>query len=151
MSCFVDTNVLVYAADESNPEKRMRAREWLDDLAKHNRLVLSPQSISEFYHVSRRRFSSVAGREILQACERFLIWCTAELDARTIRKAWLIEEVTNFQWFDCLLLASAAISGCGFFLSEDLQHGRLVDDLKIVDPFKFLPSDVFTSTEHAQE
>jgi predicted nucleic acid-binding protein len=84
----------------------------------------------------------VGREEILQACERFLVWCTAVLDAHTIRRAWLIEDATGYQWFDCLLLASAVGAGCGFFLSEDLQHGRLIDDLKVVDPFRLAPSEV---------
>jgi predicted nucleic acid-binding protein len=82
---------------------------------------------------------------VLQACEWFLVWCTAALDVHTIPKAWLIEEATGYQWFDCLLLASATIAGCGYFLSEDLQHGRLIDDLKVVDPFQISPFEVFTS------
>jgi predicted nucleic acid-binding protein len=143
-NCFVDTNVLVYAADESDPRKRIRAREWLDALASRDGLVLSPQSINEFYHVSRRRFPSVGRSDIMRACERFLVWCTAALDVHTIRKAWLLEEATGYQWFDCLLLSSAINAGCGFFLSEDLQHGRLIDDLTVIDPFRLSPSEVFT-------
>lgn len=77
---------------------------------------------------------------MLKVCDRLLVWCTAALDVHTIRRAWLIEAATDYQWFDCLLLASALISGCRFFLSEDLQDGRLVDDLRIVDPFRFSPS-----------
>jgi len=82
---------------------------------------------------------------MLQSCERLLVWCTAALDAHTIRRAWLIEETTGYQWFDCLLLASALIAGCRFFLSEDLQHGCLLDDLRVVDPFQFSPSEVLSS------
>jgi predicted nucleic acid-binding protein len=145
MSCFVDTNVLVYAADQGNPVKNQRAREWLDALASHDGLVLSPQSINEFYRVSRRRFPSVARAEMLQACERLLVWCTAALDIHTIRRAWLIEEATGYQWFDCVLLASATIAECRYFLSEDLQHGRSLGNLEIVDPFRLSPRAVLAS------
>jgi predicted nucleic acid-binding protein len=145
MNCFVDTNVLVYAADERNPEKRRRAREWVGALASSDRLVLSPQSISEFYHVSRRRFPSVARADLLRTCEEFLVWCTAALDIYTIRKAWAVEAATGYQWFDCLLLASASAAGCDFFISEDLQHGRLVEDMKVIDPFLVSPSELFVS------
>jgi predicted nucleic acid-binding protein len=145
MNCFVDTNVLVYAADESNLKKKLRAREWLDALANRDGLVLSPQSINEFYRASRRRFPSVDRVEMLQACERLFVWCTAALDIHTIRRAWLIEEATGYQWFDCVLLASAIIADCRYFLSEDLQHGRSLGDLEIVDPFVLSPADVLAS------
>jgi len=144
-SCFVDTNVLVYAADQSNPAKRTRAREWLGVLVRHDALVLSPQSINEFYDVSRRRFPLVGREETIDACERFLVWCTAKLDVHTIRRAWSIEEATGYQWFDCLLLASALLADCRFFLSEDLQHGYLLNDLRIVDPFQSSPSEIMSS------
>lgn len=143
-SCFVDTNVLVYAMDESSPRKKAHARAWLDALASDDGLVLSPQSINEFYHVSRRRFPRVGRDEIVQACERYQVWCTAVLDVNTISRAWSLETATGYQWFDCLLLSSAINAGCGFFLSEDLQHGRLIDDLAIVDPFQLSPSEIFT-------
>jgi predicted nucleic acid-binding protein len=143
-NCFVDTNVLVYAMDHNNPHKRVQARVWLEALASDDGLVLSPQSINEFYHVSRRRFRSVGRDELLQACERFLVWCTAALDVRIIQNAWLLEETTGYQWFDCLLLSSAIDAGCSFFLSEDLQHDRLIGDLRIVDPFRLSPSDLLT-------
>jgi predicted nucleic acid-binding protein len=143
-NCFVDTNVLVYAMDDNSPHKKMQARAWLDALASDDGLVLSPQSINEFYHVSRRRFPSVGRNEILKACDRFLVWCSAALDVHTINRAWSLEEATSYQWFDCLLLSSAINAGCGFFLSEDLQHGRLIGDLRIVDPFQLSPSDLLT-------
>lgn len=145
MNCFVDTNVLVYAADKNNPDKRTRAREWLDVLANNNSLVLSPQSISEFYHVSRRRFSDVGRAEIVNVCEWLLVWCTATLDPATIRRAWSIEEATKYHWFDCLLLAAALRAGCPLFLSEDLQHDRVIDGLRVIDPFRCSPSEVLAS------
>jgi predicted nucleic acid-binding protein len=97
-------------------------------------------------HVSRRRFLTVERKEILDVCERFLDWCTAVLDVPTVRKAWSIEEATGYRWFDCLLLASAIGAGCEIFLSENLQHGRLIDDLRIVDPFRLSPSEVLASS-----
>ena len=142
MNCFVDTNVLVYATDEANPKKRARAQAWLDALGDCNALVLSPQCVNEFYHVACRRFPGIARKDVLQVCEMLLAWCTATLDVHTIRRAWSIEKATGFQWFDCLLLASAAIARCHIFLSEDLQHERVIEDLRIIDPFKILPDDI---------
>ena len=144
MNCFVDTNVLVYAADQSDPEKQAQARTWLLALVDREALVLSPQSINEFYRVSRRRFPSVARATLLQTCEELLSWCTAPLDVRTIRMAWMIEEATGYQWYDCLLLAAADLAGCRFFLSEDLQTDRQIGSLTILSPFTTSPNDLAT-------
>ena len=34
-----------------------------------------------------------------------------------------------------MLLASASLSCCNVFVSEDLQHRRKLDDLTIINPF----------------
>jgi predicted nucleic acid-binding protein len=142
MSCFVDTNVLVYTVDRGEPEKQRQARIWLDALAGHEALVLSPQSINEFYRASRRRFPSVDRQDVIVGCERLLPWCLAPLNADTMRAAWTLEEATQYQWHDCLLLAAALRANCRFFLSEDLQHGRQIQTLTIVDPFVTAPNEI---------
>lgn len=49
---FIDTNVLVYAYDRSEPEKQRRALEILDRLAVGRAGVISTQVLAEFF---RRR------------------------------------------------------------------------------------------------
>jgi predicted nucleic acid-binding protein len=34
-----------------------------------------------------------------------------------------------------MLLASAVLAGCRVFVSEDMQHGRELGDLTILNPF----------------
>jgi predicted nucleic acid-binding protein len=142
MSCFVDTNVLVYTVDESEPEKQSQARIWLDALVDHEALVLSPQSINEFYRASRRRFPAVDRQAVISVCEALLPWCLAPLNVHTTRVAWALEEATKYHWYDCLLLAAAELASCRYFLSEDMQRGRKVGSLIIVDPFVTAPNEI---------
>jgi predicted nucleic acid-binding protein len=37
--------------------------------------------------------------------------------------------------WDCLIVEAAKAAACVELLTEDLQHGRTVDGLRIVDPF----------------
>ncbi len=48
MRTFVDTNVLVYAVDESEPAKRERALEVLSERIREGRVVVSTQVLLEF-------------------------------------------------------------------------------------------------------
>jgi predicted nucleic acid-binding protein len=48
-SVFVDTNVLVYAYDRSEPEKQGQALEVLDGLATTRTGVISTQVLAEFF------------------------------------------------------------------------------------------------------
>jgi predicted nucleic acid-binding protein len=62
--------------------------------------------------------------------------CTAPLNFAVMRRAWMIQDEAGFSYWDCLLLASASLAGCGLFLTEDMQHERRVFDLQILDPFR---------------
>ena len=47
--CFVDTNVLVYARDASEPEKQKTAQAWMARLWRERRGRLSFQVLHEYY------------------------------------------------------------------------------------------------------
>ena len=72
MSCFVDTNVLLYAQDPRLPEKRKRAVEWLDALADRSLAVISPQVMNEFASNILKKFRHVDIDQLLasQSLER---------------------------------------------------------------------------------
>ena len=63
----------------------------------------------------------------------------APLSAAEMDNAWDVREALGYQWFDCLLIASAANAGCSHFLSEDMSHGERYGSLTIINPFKVDP------------
>ena len=42
----------------------------------------------------------------------------------------------SFSWWDSLIVSAAIRGGCNRLLSEDLQHGRKVRGVKIINPFR---------------
>ena len=42
----------------------------------------------------------------------------------------------GFAFYDALIVAAALEAGCDTLYSEDMQHGRSVAGLKIIDPFR---------------
>ena len=56
---FVDTNVLVYARDASEPGKQARAMLWLEHLWRERTGRLSVQVLQEFYHTVTGRLGMV--------------------------------------------------------------------------------------------
>ena len=143
MSCFVDTSVLVHAIDDRSTSKRERAAHWLRELGLREALVLSPQSLDEFYVVASRKIGIPRDR-LRDRVWRLARWTTAPLDSETSREAWLIEDQTGYHFWDCLLLASASFAGCRVFLSEDLQHERRIGSMTIIDPFVVEPSAILS-------
>jgi predicted nucleic acid-binding protein len=136
MNCFVDTNLLVYAIDPREQRKRLRMADLLRRLVGSNALVLSPQSLGEFYRTVTERHRLMPARDARTFVQILMPSCTAPYDLEVIARAFRMQDTTNYGWWDCMLLAAAAVSGCSFFLSEDMQHGRAIDGMIILDPFK---------------
>jgi predicted nucleic acid-binding protein len=138
--CFLDTNLLIYALDPREPEKRRIAADLLRTAIKKDTLTLSPQSLSETYHVLtrvRRGDPALASHHEAESFIRVLQpYCRAPMDGGTIATALKLRVGLNFGWFDSLLLTSAIGAGCKFFLSEDMQHERMIANMTIINPFK---------------
>ena len=134
-SCFVDTSVIVYSVDPRDRKKQRRAVSLLSLTIGNGTLVLSPQSLNETYRViSDKRFlmARPAARDFVGKLAPF---STAPLDYSALQNAWLLQDETNYNIWDCLLLASASLAGCEYFFSEDLHHERQILNLKILNPF----------------
>lgn len=39
-------------------------------------------------------------------------------------------------------MSAARVAGCGYLLSEDLQHEAQLGSVRVVDPFRSLPEDM---------
>jgi predicted nucleic acid-binding protein len=141
MNCFVDTNVLVYAIDDRSELKHARVSQWLRELGLRGGLVLSIHSLNELYAVGTRRLNFPPDH-LRRRIEKLGRLTTTPLDLKTTRKAWSIQDETDYIFWDCLLLASASIAGCQVFLSEDLQHDQSIGSMKIINPFLVAPSEI---------
>jgi len=133
---FIDTNILIYALDPAEPEKRMIASDLLRRTIASRTLALSPQNLNECYRVLTDRRRLVPKEAARAYLTHLMPWCIAPLDARTTAKAWEVQDAAGLAWWDALLVASALIAGCKLFLSEDMQDGRSVAGMRIADPFR---------------
>lgn len=136
ITCFVDTNILVYALDPKEPKRRRQAADLLRATITNRMLVLSPQSLNECHRViiadRRRLMQREEARHFVAALSPF---CAAPAGFEVTREAWRIQEAAGLGWWDCLLLASALLSGCKVFFSEDMQHAQHIGDLRLLSPF----------------
>jgi predicted nucleic acid-binding protein len=144
MSCFADTNLIVYTVDPDEPEKRRRSKDFLNQIINHHSLVLSPQSLNECYRVVTEKRGLMPRNEAQLFVYALTEFCVAPYDFDVTQKAWQIQDRNGFGWWDCTLLASALSARCDIFLSEDMQHERTVDGLTILNPFKLDPNFQFS-------
>jgi len=134
---FVDTNVLVYAVDESAPAKRGRAREILDGPERGSTLVVSTQVLSEFYAVVTRRLQvPLPPAEAERAVRHLSGMAVATLDAGTVTSAVARAAKGGISIWDSLIVQAAIESGCRVLLSEDLQDGAEFDGVRVENPFR---------------
>jgi predicted nucleic acid-binding protein len=134
-SYFVDTNILVYAVDPAEREKRPLVSDLLRTLIRDQSLVLSAQSLNECYRVITDRRRIMAREQARGYIAALAPSCTAPFGFHVTREAWRFQDEAGFSFWDSMLLASASLGGCGVFVSEDMQHGRELGDLTIMNPF----------------
>jgi predicted nucleic acid-binding protein len=140
---FVDTNVLVYSRDTSEPEKQIRAMEWMTHLWKTQAGRLSYQVLQEFYvTVTEKLKPGLNSEEARRDVRSLLAWQPVAMDARVLEGAWLIQDQHKFSWWDALILSAAQASGCRYLLSEDLQENQELGSLKIINPFRTTPASL---------
>jgi predicted nucleic acid-binding protein len=131
---FLDTNVLVYAFDQSAPEKQGRARELLDV---DRNWAISWQVVQEFSSVALHRFAKPVSPAFLKNFIELVLWpkCQVMPSQALYRTAIEIHGQTQYRYDDALVLAAALESGAARLLSEDLQDGRAFGSMKIENPF----------------
>jgi predicted nucleic acid-binding protein len=140
---FVDTNVLVYCRDASEPEKQARAAAWMAVLWEQRSGRLSFQVLKEYYVTVTAKLSPGLPRELARLEVRALLaWRPHPADARLLEGAWLLQDRHRLPWWDALIVASAQGEGCRYLLSEDFQAGFAWGDLTVVNPFHTGPEDV---------
>ena len=129
MSAFFDTNILVYAQQIGG--KADRARALFADGGK-----LSVQVLNEFTAISLRK-QRRDWREIAEAVSDVLTMVDPPL-ALTLAlhaAARALAEDHRLSFYDALIIASAIEAGCDILYSEDMQHGRTIGGLAVVNPF----------------
>lgn len=128
MRPFLDTNLLVYA--QTSDPKAVAARQAI--LAGG---VISVQVLNEFAAVLRRRFKR-DWDEIAQAVAdvRITLDPVRPISVETHEAAVDLARQHGFSFYDSLIVASALEAKCDTLLTEDLQAGRTVQGLTIVNP-----------------
>ncbi len=138
---FVDTNVLVYARDSSEPDKQPAAAAWMRHLWETRSGCLSMQVLQEFYMTVTRKLepglSPAAARLEVQS---LLAWEPLPIDTRVLTGAWELEDRLSLSWWDALIVAAAKVAGANKLLTEDLQEGLQIDGVLVVSPFRGAPS-----------
>lgn len=132
---FLDTNVLIYADDVDQRDKQSIARAVFAEHRRNHTGVVSIQVLQEYFVTATKKLGMEA------ALARRKVELIAELDivvpeVEDVLMSIDLHRLHKFSFWDALLVRAAKRSGCRVLLTEDLQHLREVDGVKIVDPFR---------------
>lgn len=137
MPVFLDTNILLYAISDDPAEagKRVRAR----DLLARPDCVVSVQVLQEFYAQATRPGRRTAPLPHALASDCVRAWArlaVVENSSALLLAALDLKSAVNFSIWDCLILAAARAASCNTLYTEDMQEGRTIEGVRLVDPFR---------------
>lgn len=143
MITFVDTNVLVYARDSTEPDKQQVARLWLDRLWVGMSGRTSVQVLNEYYVTATRKLThSLDHVDVLADVRDLQRWDPVTLTPTLMEIAWGIEDRFELSWWDSLVVAAAQLVDADYLLTEDLQDGQDLGGVIVLNPFQHDPASV---------
>jgi predicted nucleic acid-binding protein len=133
---FLDTNVLLYSIsrDPIEAAKRERAITLLD----RDDGALSIQVLQEFYvQATRATRPDPLPHEIatglIATWTRFAV---QEITLSILTGALDIKASHGFSYWDSAIIAAARALGCRELYTEDISHGREIEGVTVVNPFR---------------
>jgi predicted nucleic acid-binding protein len=133
---FLDTNILLYSIsrDPGEAAKRARAEQLLDD----DNGALSVQVLQEFYVQATRktRPDAIPHEVAVGLIGTWLRFKVQEISLPILTGALEIKAKEGFSYRDSAIIAAARALGCRELYSEDMSHGREIDGVTIMDPFR---------------
>jgi len=133
---FLDTNVLLYSI--SNAAEETKKRDLARVLLDRDDCVLSVQVLQEFYvQATRPSRPDPLPNDIAVGLIR--TWLRFQIQENTVailKAALEIKALHQLSFWDSAIVAAARAAGCRELHSEDLSHGRTIDGVTIINPFR---------------
>jgi predicted nucleic acid-binding protein len=132
-SCFLDTNILVYAYDLSAGRKHDLAARLVADCWENETGCLSIQVLQEFYVTVTRKLARpldpAAARQIVADLAH---WRLHAPEANDLLQAIDIQQQHKLAYWDAQVVQSALSLGCRQLISEGQDYG----DVRVINPFR---------------
>jgi predicted nucleic acid-binding protein len=133
---FVDTNVIVYAHNRDDAVKHAIAKRRLAELWEAESGVLSTQILQELYVVVTRKIpkplARAAARELVRT---YGAWLRGPTELVHVLRAIEVEELHGLSFWDALVVVSASTLDADVLLTEDLNHGQVIEGVRVENPF----------------
>ncbi len=134
---FIDTNVFVYAHDETDPQKAQKARQLLIECMNSNEGRISTQVIQEFCNVALRKSLTPLKVSDTRKIVRELLtpFLAHQPDSAFYLRVLEMYERYSLSFYDAAIVQAANDLNCAILYSEDLQAGAQYGKVKVINPF----------------
>lgn len=137
VECFLDTNVLVYAAAGRGPDEAKRKRAL--ELIEKEDFGLSAQVLQEFYvTVVRKIKTPMPPERALEWIEQLEAFPCASTDASLVKIAIELSVRHRISYWDGAIIAGAGALGATTLYTEDLGDQQLFGRVRVRNPFRTL-------------
>jgi predicted nucleic acid-binding protein len=141
---FLDTNVVVYAYDDSSPQKQEVARRLLKGGISGGvsggvsvKIVISTQVLAEFAATMLHKVSPPATADaVMRGLDALTAIRLIVPDAELVRRAVQARAAYGIHFYDGMIVAAAERAGCQRILSEDLNAGQEYFGVTVSNPFR---------------
>jgi predicted nucleic acid-binding protein len=129
----LDSNILIYAELEPESEKGTRAADLILRAARDG--VVPAQVLGEYLRFVQRRAPAAFEDAIRQASLYQAAFLTPPTTDDVIAKASALARAHRLQLWDCVVCAASVDAGAKVLLTEDMQDGRTIEGLRLINPF----------------
>jgi predicted nucleic acid-binding protein len=129
-----DTNIMVYALDRDAGSRHAAAAELIAQAIDWD-CVLTLQALAEFYWAVTRKGKMPSEDAAEQVADWQVIFPVRAASPATLERAIGGVRDHGLGFWDAMLWACAREAGCTLLLSEDFQHGRVLDGVRFHNPF----------------
>jgi predicted nucleic acid-binding protein len=93
--------------------------------------------LQEFYvSVTRKLAEPLPPQNAMEATRGPSTYRVVQVDPSMIFTAIALHEKAKTSFWEALIIRAAFESGCELLMSEDIQHGRRFENLKVDNPFR---------------
>ena len=135
---FVDSNILVYACDDSAGPKHASALSLLKGVVQSGAAIISTQVLQEPVICLRRKVARpLENKEIRKIVPELLDeWDVFVNNSKSVSHSLEIEDRYKTSFWDALILYVAQESAAQTLYTEDLNHGQMYGGVRVINPFK---------------
>jgi len=133
----VDTNIIVYAFDRDEPEKRKKALAAVLALQNEGSATISNQILAEVFSVlsGKKTVPLEEAETIIQLFAASPAWKKVAYTERTVVRAAAIKKLYGAPFWDALIAATIEEQNISLLLTENTKHFARIPFVQAKSPF----------------